>query len=419
MDEEESSGLIDGLANALSKVTSDPQQERRLQEVVELIRKSLDDDTMGDPKNFNSLSTVFLPKYRRLIADVMREHLEIVDFQEIRPSAFYYYLEKEDSAKTPSWKRRIHRFYPSFPTKNVPQLHSSLMLARLSYTENVETIKRGLETHEEPYELAFAQVVSEPGKPAHYLAVKRKQPTSSSDLEVLLVIRGTKTIADAVTDLCCGYEEYRGGLAHCFMLKSARNLLGTTVPYLEDLAERSNKQNIQVHLLGHSLGAGVAAIMTLELNDKPNFYARATTFGCPAVLSNDLAQKTQSSITSVIADGDIVPRASGATVANLLLKLERFDHSAFAQRDFEAFLQILQERQPCIFNPKAVAVLKESIVPLLADALAKTETSKKCAAEPVLFPAGKCVHFYRDGLGISGKYVPNDLFIGRLTCVAP
>jgi len=30
--------------------------------------------------------------------------------------------------------------------------------------------------------------------------------------------------------------------------------------------------------------------------------------------------------------------------------------------------------------------------------------------EPVLFPPGECIHFYRDGSGISGAHVPCDFF---------
>jgi hypothetical protein len=30
--------------------------------------------------------------------------------------------------------------------------------------------------------------------------------------------------------------------------------------------------------------------------------------------------------------------------------------------------------------------------------------------EPVLFPPGKCIYFYRDGFGISGNVVPCTLF---------
>ncbi len=38
------------------------------------------------------------------------------------------------------------------------------------------------------------------------------------------------------------------------------------------------------------------------------------------------------------------------------------------------------------------------------------ETERVKKKEPVLFPPGDCIHFYRDGCGISGSYVPCDFF---------
>jgi hypothetical protein len=53
----------------------------------------------------------------------------------------------------------------------------------------------------------------------------------------------------------------------------------------------------------------------------------------------------------------------------------------------------------------------EYIDPLLDQYLAptvKAPTTKRM--EPILFPPGKCIHFYRDGSGVSGSVVPCDFF---------
>eukprot|EP00957_Ditylum_brightwellii_P100441 7655840-Ditylum_brightwellii.AAC.1 len=119
--------------------------------------------------------------------------------QDITTSLFYY-LEYEESIKTPSWKRRMHRFHNSVNVKDVVELNDQLYLAELAYADSVEDIQFGLKHHptnkkkgkeeEDGWELAYCQMKSLPGKPSHYLAVRRPSSSSSSPyLDVLLVAR--------------------------------------------------------------------------------------------------------------------------------------------------------------------------------------------------------------------------------------
>ena len=77
--------------------------------------------------------------------------------------------------------------------------------------------------------------------------------------------------------------------------------------------------------MGHSLGAGAAAIAAMELNDEDWIRVEAVGFGCPSLLSRELAESTSNFITTIVNDADIVPRMSGPSMSNLLLNLIEYD----------------------------------------------------------------------------------------------
>lgn len=107
----------------------------------------------------------------------------------------------------------------------------------------------------------------------------------------------------------------------------------------------------------------------------------------------------------------MVPRLSGHSVANLLMDVLEFDWFPYAERDAEESIQVLHERQPLIFNRDLLLKLKSALMPKL-EAYANSLISKKTTdrAEIQLFPPGKCIHIYRDGVGFSATLVPNHFF---------
>jgi hypothetical protein len=114
-----------------------------------------------------------------------------------------YYVEKEDERKNPSWKRRKHRFFPGIDMDMMDECYEKLLLARLGYADTVQQIKDELK-RDYNSELVYCALESLPNKPAHFVAVKRDQSRWSNELEVLVVVCGTKSITDVITDLLCG-----------------------------------------------------------------------------------------------------------------------------------------------------------------------------------------------------------------------
>lgn len=82
------------------------------------------------------------------------------------------------------------------------------------------------------------------------------------------------------------------------------------------------------------------------------------------------------------------------------------------RRDIEHTLTELQRLHPMIMGSAgSTDKVMDLLDPLLDKHLAsgiKTATTERM--EPVLFPPGKIVHFYRDGLGVSANIVPCTFF---------
>lgn len=118
---------------------------------------------------------------------------------------------------------------------------------------------------------------------------------------------------------------------------------------------------------------------------------------------------------------------SGATLINLLLDLNKFEYQDFAERDVEQALRDLQTmvgnretNKQLPFSIDEVAI--QSVMGYVHRGIEKVSrgeedmskrSGKNVAAEkmiPCLFPPGTCIHFYRDGSGIDGTYVPCTFF---------
>ncbi len=73
-------------------------------------------------------------------------------------------------------------------------------------------------------------------------------------MKVLLVVRGTKSIGDAITIMAGSGADFQGGHTHAGMLHSAHWLLNHETGTLRRLLEEN--PGFQLHFIGHSLGAG-------------------------------------------------------------------------------------------------------------------------------------------------------------------
>lgn len=252
-----SQGDFSSLASNMMKLFagSSESQEQAISNIVAKARETASKSDVSDERSFVDLLEA-LNSYKEMIRNVANKYIASIDLSKVDPTALFYYLEYEDERKNPSWKRRKHRFYDGIDFNKVEQLNAYLDLARISYANSVKEIKQALENNATPCELLYAEVVSEPGKPANYVAIPRNQSKYSNHLEVIIGVRGTNSLADVITDLICEDAAYRGGKAHSFIVNSGKFIAEQHVPMLEELLENSGKARLKLTLVGHSLGAG-------------------------------------------------------------------------------------------------------------------------------------------------------------------
>ncbi|KAL3937692.1 MAG: hypothetical protein SGARI_002021 [Bacillariaceae sp.] len=336
-------------------------------------------------------------------------------------SNLQYYFERTDEVKTPSWKRRMHRFFPKIKINEMEHINQKLQLARLAYANTIEEVRETL-NNEYGCELLYCDAKAKPNKPAHFLAVKKRQSkwTMSDSLDVYLVVCGTKTVLDIITDLICEATPYRDGYAHAGIAESGLYLAEKHIDLLKRLRDELGTSKIKVHMLGHSLGAGSAAISkspvdalivtAMEWNDHDFIDVEMTGFGCPALVSKNLADASTGFITSVIADNDCIPRLSLASLVNALLDVTQFDYRQYAKRDLEDVMDEIETFLPDLLTG---AMNREKIMKHLDTLLPDNESFQKGPRERmevILRPPGTAIHFFFDGFGITGCRVGTEFF---------
>eukprot|EP00747_Dinoflagellata_sp_TGD_P131917 gnl/TRDRNA2_/TRDRNA2_175031_c0_seq10.p1 gnl/TRDRNA2_/TRDRNA2_175031_c0~~gnl/TRDRNA2_/TRDRNA2_175031_c0_seq10.p1 ORF type:complete len:564 (-),score=79.20 gnl/TRDRNA2_/TRDRNA2_175031_c0_seq10:119-1810(-) len=168
------------------------------------------------------------------------------------------------------------------------------------------------------------QLLGEATNPNWFVAIDRAKNV------VVLSISGTTSIGDAITDASgtsVPFPEYPGEMTHVGLLGAARNVLKKSEIYLRKSLEKHPDFGIQV--VGHSLGAGAALILTLLLQAKPlvgQKSLRCIAYGPPPVVDVLDAELTKSADIDVFVNHfDVVPRISVRNVALLGMETEAVD----------------------------------------------------------------------------------------------
>eukprot|EP00667_Euglena_gracilis_P011498 EG_transcript_11759 len=138
---------------------------------------------------------------------------------------------------------------------------------------------------------------------------------------LVLAVRGTASTADLLADLTatpvpCTVLGLRGHV-HAGMRRASEQLGA----HSGGAVEQALRANPGFHLVcvGHSLGAGVAALHTLALAEAlPAAHVRCFGYGTPAVLSVPLATRAaELGVHSCVLGPDIVPRLSYHSLNNV------------------------------------------------------------------------------------------------------
>ena len=188
--------------------------------------------------------------------------------------------------------------------------------------ELVDTLKTiGHEIHDSVQKSTFQE-------PAFFIS------ESQARNEVFFVIRGTASMKDALTDGDCAAEdlnstlpEFAGVKAHRGMTKSAHALLDKHASKICKCVEmfELKKKKPRFIVLGHSLGAGTAAIASILLKEKlGKTPVECVAFATPPCLDVKGCQAS-AHLKSIVCHDDVITRASRQNVDDLFMRIQEIN----------------------------------------------------------------------------------------------
>ncbi|CAG9323160.1 unnamed protein product [Blepharisma stoltei] len=203
-------------------------------------------------------------------------------------------------------KRQVGDFFKSLPDREVFRDHCKI----------------------EDEDIILCRFGTEKFEPAYIIS------KDHSKKSLVLTIRGTFSLNDIFTDLTAEFIEYTyvnnatkeriKGLVHFGMLNSAQYLSDSIKTVI--LEELAKLRDYDLVITGHSLGAGVASLLTLIWMSDENFQnipTKTFAYGCPSVVSESLNLVLKDRILTCIHGYDFVAELSLTSISNLYEVIKR------------------------------------------------------------------------------------------------
>lgn len=193
--------------------------------------------------------------------------------------------------------------------------------------------------------------------PAHYVCLDR------ANKQVVVVIRGTMNSQDVLVDLVCeavSFDSYYDrdrhekiqGLAHRGFLITAEKLAAQLDSFVAQTLE--DNPGFSVTCTGHSLGAGVATMLTMLWVKAERFdcEVRCFAFGAPCSLSHEISQApfTREHVVSIVVGDDFVSRLSFETVVEMeraVVAFASIENNAGMTEEEKLDLYTALPKEPC------------------------------------------------------------------------
>eukprot|EP00892_Ulva_mutabilis_P006866 jgi/Ulvmu1/4551/UM002_0277.1 len=190
------------------------------------------------------------------------------------------------------------------------ELRFWIHFAEAAYYEMETEIKLKKWLSSEGCNLLYISSENSQNAPVYFVAVQPERK------QLIVALRGTMSINDAVTDMIVTPQQWGDAehVVHSGIGKSADSVYER----LKHLALAFAGSDHSVVLVGHSLGAGAAALLAWRLREQDGISnIKVYAFATPPCSSPTIAQETQGYVTSCVFRDDIVPRLAPKAVVEL------------------------------------------------------------------------------------------------------
>ena len=129
-----------------------------------------------------------------------------------------------------------------------------------------------------------------------------------------------------VIDIKASGTRFLDGFGHEGMVNAARGVIRKSK---KSISEAFGKYpGYKLTITGHSLGGGVAELITMKLlrnNDFPGKEIKCIAFGAPPIYHGHLDDRISNAIENWVHENDLIPRLSIYNVIKLLATARRID----------------------------------------------------------------------------------------------
>ncbi|KAF0889322.1 hypothetical protein E2562_022870 [Oryza meyeriana var. granulata] len=179
------------------------------------------------------------------------------------------------------------------------------------------------------------------------------------------------------------------GHAHCGMVVAARWIAKQAIPCLNEAVEKFPDYGVKI--IGHSMGAGIAAILTYIVRENERLSSSTClAFGPAACMTWDLAESGKDFITTIVNRNDLVPSFGKVSAAKLRTEVmaSSWVHDLREQIQQTRFLgfvnrsvSFIRSHVPFVSDPRSKVVDVDMLVPNSSEAEVKPSSNSEAVVK--------------------------------------